>query len=498
LLIGSNVQFKETTILIQNEQTDAAIFDKMYFVTPSGDWYGWNTICSETELDTSRKLCNADCEHCSLSTMIESDDICVDNQSTECGPSKQLLILDDRRPNEYIAAIWSDGSHIVPNIDPLGLTCKPTSSPTLVPTANPTFNPSVNPTTNPSQYPTYFPSNSPSMSPTTVPTNAPSKNPSSNPTVEPTFEPTDTPTTNPSKSPTYNPSVNPSYSPSNTPSSSPTSYPSVSPSSLPINSPTSAPTTAPSISPTMNPTTHCPMVLVSVYRGPTGMSGFSWRFDGLYTYNGQMNGKPHWEDLQYENDKNITYLGDDHWIIHAEGDSDYMERFDNNLLHHFNTSHKWIYSRNLMEYEVTIKCILSLSPTSSPTTTPTSIPTSNNPTIFPTAEPIFNPTNEPTVFPSFEPTSNPTAVPSISSSHIPSNIYIRSSILNDTNALQGLNTDGMDIWHGHFILIFIIFVILGIVFCASILYRRYTRKKLAFQITVENISNEIAIDNSPE
>merc|ERR1712154_12018 len=110
--------FDETAILVDNDEANAPIFDKMKFTTSDGDWYGWDSVCASLDRPTSfGKVCSSDCDECPNTNMAQFDHICVDNENYEekygCGPSKQLLILDEQRPNEYVAAIWKDGSDII-------------------------------------------------------------------------------------------------------------------------------------------------------------------------------------------------------------------------------------------------------------------------------------------------------------------------------------------------------------------------------------------------
>jgi len=114
MIASPEEMFDETTILVDNNEKDAPILDKMKFTTAGGDWYGWDSVCASSDkpytAHTYGELCSSNCAECPSTNMAEFDHICVDNQANECGPSKQLLTLDDQRPNEYVAAIWEDGS----------------------------------------------------------------------------------------------------------------------------------------------------------------------------------------------------------------------------------------------------------------------------------------------------------------------------------------------------------------------------------------------------
>merc|ERR1712176_79534 len=95
----------------------------------------------------------------------------------------------------------------------------------------------------------------------------------------------------------------------------------------PSDSPTIAPSNAPTHPPTMQPTAECPALLIEVNGFNDAISS---NFDGLYTENGRLNGRPNWIVPQMSDDKNIFYNGD-RWIINGANTDFYF--------HHRSVSH---------------------------------------------------------------------------------------------------------------------------------------------------------------
>jgi len=167
-------------------------------------------------------------------------------------------------------------------------------------------------------------------------------------------------------------------------------------------------------SPTMNPTTECPALLVTVNKVMNGFA-HSDAYDGLYSADGWLNGRPSWDVPQISADKNIIYDGSQ-WVINGENTDSY--------LHHASVEHiaeindPWAYSEDNSAVSVNIKCVLTGSPTAAPTSSPTAAP-SGNPTLSPSAIPTFSPSAAPSFSPTTDPTSDPTFDPSIDPTNDP-------------------------------------------------------------------------------
>ena len=176
-------------------------------------------------------------------------------------------------------------------------------------------------------------------------------------------------------------------------------------------------------------------------------------------------------------DKSLRYQDFDKWRIYGQGVDNQLNIRESSFLQHFGMALDWIYSVDNKTYPVTIKCILTASPTSDPTVNPTSDPTTvptADPTRYPTADPTQNPTMEPsrhptkdptdnpsadpTIDPTADPTTNPSAAPSFLPSAAPSNaptsppsraptsISDYDSFMNATYLIQGMVAKDIVIW----------------------------------------------------
>eukprot|EP01083_Nonionella_stella_P154075 495964_1 len=86
----------DSQVMIEHDHANPIKIDKILFHTASGHWYG---IDKFVQNGTTKAT------------------LCVNNQSTTCGPSKQILHFDITRPNQWILdALWSTGSNVTPHI----------------------------------------------------------------------------------------------------------------------------------------------------------------------------------------------------------------------------------------------------------------------------------------------------------------------------------------------------------------------------------------------
>merc|ERR1712173_533684 len=92
--------------------------------------------------------------------------------------------------------------------------------------------------------------------------------------------------------------------------------------------------------------------------------------------------------------------------IHGEGNDNYLEIEDDAFLQRITQSDSvsdwlWTYSLDQQTYAVTVRCILTASPTNAPSTSPTLAPSDS-----PSNAPTDNPTSDPTTDPTIDPTSD--------------------------------------------------------------------------------------------
>eukprot|EP01083_Nonionella_stella_P294562 1001295_1 len=181
-----NTPTSNTKVMIENDWDDAIIFDWIQFTTSSGTWYGIDAKCIDSitaedyyySAEWNHWLLPLDPSECS--SRYASLHFCIDNDPTDCGPSKQIFFFDTSRPNQSITnPEYVSGVNIV-------VTC-PTSPPTPIPTSPPTSKPTHQPTPTPTVNPTAKPTKIPTHNPTIMPTNSPSKMPSNFPTDMPFF-----------------------------------------------------------------------------------------------------------------------------------------------------------------------------------------------------------------------------------------------------------------------------------------------------------------------
>eukprot|EP01083_Nonionella_stella_P228779 810494_1 len=106
----------ETRVMIESSVTDGVAIDYISFTTESGVYYGIDGICIPSSVSYVTKwgseLGTLDDSACSSGSS-HLTSICVDNESDDCGPSKQILYFDTTQPNQYITgATWRDGSTV--------------------------------------------------------------------------------------------------------------------------------------------------------------------------------------------------------------------------------------------------------------------------------------------------------------------------------------------------------------------------------------------------
>eukprot|EP01083_Nonionella_stella_P175970 614421_1 len=200
----------EAKVMIQNDNKNGVYMEYVRFDTTSGDYYNIERICipsgavpygwtdnTHSVWKLSDSVCPDGHDH--------FEAFCIDIESNDCQPAKQMLTFDPSLPNQDIQdALWSDAT----SVSPIAKTCTtesnvPSASPSLL-TIHPSKTPSKEPTL-PTLYPTTGrPTKSPVTSApvTATPTQDPTIviqtiHPSKDPTADPTFtDTTDTVTTN--------------------------------------------------------------------------------------------------------------------------------------------------------------------------------------------------------------------------------------------------------------------------------------------------------------
>eukprot|EP01084_Bolivina_argentea_P146915 257134_1 len=143
--IGSycSLDMSDTTVMVENDDTNAVIIDWIKFTTSSGIWYGVDGVCAPSSFIGDSHWdgwLTAESNCASTYTMY---DFCIDKDNSDCGPAKQIYYSDTSTPDAYISyARRESGVGIAIESH----TCEPTNKPS-------TNNPSNDPTTNPSHNP---------------------------------------------------------------------------------------------------------------------------------------------------------------------------------------------------------------------------------------------------------------------------------------------------------------------------------------------------------
>eukprot|EP01083_Nonionella_stella_P299663 1019033_1 len=201
-----NNKADETKLMIENNDADGVILNKIQLMTASGTWYGLQHVCITEEewiiwqRDFSELIDTGSVDVATCSSGKARNYFCIDNDPIECAPYKQMYYFDRLRPNEYIQdAECVDGTDIIAQFE----SCEPTKAPTLSPSKQATISPTLPPNTQPTI--------SPIKAPLTLP---PSKQPTGSPTLSPSKSPIIISTSAPSVALTANPSAkHPTLSP---------------------------------------------------------------------------------------------------------------------------------------------------------------------------------------------------------------------------------------------------------------------------------------------
>eukprot|EP01083_Nonionella_stella_P009760 27982_1 len=220
-----NNKADETKLMIENNDADGVILNKIQLMTASGTWYGLQHVCITEEewiiwqRDFSELIDTGSVDVATCSSGKARNYFCIDNDPIECAPYKQMYYFDRLRPNEYIQdAECVDGTDIIAQFE----SCEPTKAPTLSPSKQATISPTLPPNTQPTISPIKAPlTNNPSQIPSQQ-TGDPSSIPTYNPSHQPSQQPSETPTTIPSNMPSSQPSTPPTYGPSSVPTETPT------------------------------------------------------------------------------------------------------------------------------------------------------------------------------------------------------------------------------------------------------------------------------------
>eukprot|EP01083_Nonionella_stella_P136557 415599_1 len=173
-----NNKADETKLMIENNDADGVILNKIQLMTASGTWYGLQHVCITEEewiiwqRDFSELIDTGSVDVATCSSGKARNYFCIDNDPIECAPYKQMYYFDRLRPNEYIQdAECVDGTDIIAQFE----SCEPTKAPTLSPSKQATISPTLPPNTQPTI--------SPIKAPLTLP---PSKQPTAkHPTLSP-------------------------------------------------------------------------------------------------------------------------------------------------------------------------------------------------------------------------------------------------------------------------------------------------------------------------
>eukprot|EP01083_Nonionella_stella_P299662 1019032_1 len=155
-----NNKADETKLMIENNDADGVILNKIQLMTASGTWYGLQHVCITEEewiiwqRDFSELIDTGSVDVATCSSGKARNYFCIDNDPIECAPYKQMYYFDRLRPNEYIQdAECVDGTDIIAQFE----SCEPTKAPTLSPSKQATIS-SVALTANPSaKHPTLSP-----------------------------------------------------------------------------------------------------------------------------------------------------------------------------------------------------------------------------------------------------------------------------------------------------------------------------------------------------
>eukprot|EP01083_Nonionella_stella_P071545 192202_1 len=134
----------QAKIMVENSDNDVLVLDTFTFTLGSGVWYGINGRCLDDLLVDTQSFLSwtnyydflLDESNCGSSQ--SNIWMCIDDDSADCGPYKQIFYFDLTRPNQFINdALWSDGTNILSQTTSCDPTAHPTENQTHVPTNNP-------------------------------------------------------------------------------------------------------------------------------------------------------------------------------------------------------------------------------------------------------------------------------------------------------------------------------------------------------------------------
>eukprot|EP01084_Bolivina_argentea_P088063 158985_1 len=116
----------EAKVLVENNDTNQLMINKIWFTLNDNTSFGWENICIPGDGINHfmhRNKYQLPHNNCAASHS-NYKYLCIDHEPDDCGPYKQIIYFDLSRPNQNISnAKWADGTNIIPDIKP----CDPIS-----------------------------------------------------------------------------------------------------------------------------------------------------------------------------------------------------------------------------------------------------------------------------------------------------------------------------------------------------------------------------------